>query len=128
MYRPLPAARSVSRGRATSGAAAAIRPATWRVLRPAACLINSRWRCGSSSGVGGAGGTASGASGNSPVAAMYRSDAACSDAAWADPGAAANGKLNNDEGNNRHREQDNDHMEKSADDVRSHLFSRRIAR
>ena len=45
-----PTARSVSRGGTTSGAAAASRPATWRVLMPAACSISSRWRCGCSSG------------------------------------------------------------------------------
>ena len=40
----------VSRGGTTSGAAAASRLATWRVLMPAACSISSRWSCGCNSG------------------------------------------------------------------------------
>ena len=36
-------ARNVSRGGTTSGAALASRPATWRVVMPAACSMISRW-------------------------------------------------------------------------------------
>ena len=39
---PAPRARKVSRRSGSSGAAAAIKPATWRVLKPAACSISAR--------------------------------------------------------------------------------------
>ena len=78
-------ARSVSRGGTTSGAAAASRTATWRVLMPAACLINSRWRCGCSSGA------ADNGPGDSSANRSSRDDSGASEAVCSDSDGATTG-------------------------------------
>ena len=76
---------SVSRGGTTSGAAAASRPATWRVLMPAACSISSRWRCGCSSGAADNGPGDSSANGSS------RNDSGAREAVCRDSDGATTG-------------------------------------
>ena len=85
VYRSGATARSVSIGGTTSGAAAASRPATWRVLMPAACSISSRWRCGCSSGAADDGPGDSSANGSS------RDDSGAREAARSDSDGAATG-------------------------------------
>ena len=68
-----------------AGAAAANRPATWRVLMPVACSISSRWRCGCSSGAADDGPVDSSANGSS------RNDSGASEAVCSDSDGATTG-------------------------------------
>ena len=65
---------------------AASRPATWRVLMPAACSISSRWRCGCSSGA------ADNGSGDSSANGSSWDDSGMREAALGDSDGAATGK------------------------------------